>query len=73
MNHSKRFHTARVSIRHWPNYAECFPHEAVTAGVYDKAEALQGQNNTYYAGYLLSFHTHGAAVDYSYDLVKRFF
>jgi hypothetical protein len=62
-----------VSIRHWLNYAECFPYEAVTAGIYDKAEALQGQNNTYYAGYLLSFHTHGAAVDYSYDLVKRFF
>jgi oxygen-dependent protoporphyrinogen oxidase len=53
-----------------------FPHvgpEEMAAGYFDRIEALQGQQNTYYAGSLLSFETVEDAVAYSKKLVERFF
>ena len=45
----------------------------MAAGYFDRIEALQGQQNTYYAGSLLSFETVEDAVAYSKKLVERFF
>jgi hypothetical protein len=40
---------------------------------FDRIEALQGQQNTFYAGSLLPFETVEDAVAYSKKLVERFF
>lgn len=53
-----------------------FPHvysEDYAAGWYDKVEAMQGKNNTYYAGEIMSFGDMDETVEYSHDLVERFF
>lgn len=53
-----------------------FPHvysEDYAAGWYDKVEAMQGKNNTYYAGEVMSFGDMDETVEYSHDLVERFF
>ena len=53
-----------------------FPHvfsEDYAAGWYDKVEAMQGQNNTYYAGEIMSFGDMEETCEYSCELVKRFF
>ena len=53
-----------------------FPHvfsEDYAAGWYEKVEAMQGQNNTYYAGEIMSFGDMDETVEYSRDLVERFF
>ncbi len=53
-----------------------FPHvgpEDMAAGYFDRIEALQGKQNTYYAGSLLSFETVEDVVAYSKKLVERFF
>ena len=53
-----------------------FPHvysEDYAAGWYDKVEAMQGKNNTYYAGEIMSFGDMDETVEYSHDLIERFF
>jgi predicted NAD/FAD-binding protein len=53
-----------------------FPHVGtadLSAGFYDRVEALQGKRHTYYAGELLSFGTVENVVAYSRALVDRFF
>ncbi len=53
-----------------------FPHvysEDYAAGWYEKVEAMQGQKNTYYAGEIMSFGDMDETVEYSRDLVERFF
>lgn len=53
-----------------------FPHiysEDYAAGWYDKVEAMQGKNNTYYAGEIMSFGDMDEVCEYSHDLVNRFF
>ena len=53
-----------------------FPHiysEDYAAGWYDKVEAMQGKNNTYYAGEIMSFGDMDETIEYSHDLVERFF
>lgn len=53
-----------------------FPHifsEDYAAGWYEKVEAMQGQNNTFYAGEVMSFGDMDETVEYSRDLVNRFF
>lgn len=53
-----------------------FPHvysEDYQAGWYDKVEAMQGKNNTYYAGEIMSFGDMDEVSEYSHDLVERFF
>jgi len=53
-----------------------FPHvgmDALRDGFYEKLEALQGKNNTYYTGGLLNFELVENVMAYSRDLVKRFF
>lgn len=53
-----------------------FPHvysEDYAAGWYDKVEAMQGKNNTYYAGEIMSFGDMDETCEYSHDLVERFF
>ena len=53
-----------------------FPHvysEDYAAGWYDKVEAMQGKNNTFYAGEIMSYGDMDETVEYSHDLVERFF
>ena len=53
-----------------------FPHiftKDYQDGWYDKVEAMQGKNNTYYAGEVMSFGDMDETVEYSHDLVERFF
>lgn len=53
-----------------------FPHvfsEDYAAGWYDKVEAMQGTNNTYYAGEIMAFGDMDETAEYSYELVERFF
>ena len=53
-----------------------FPHvfsEDYADGWYEKVEAMQGENNTYYAGEIMSFGDMDETVEYSRDLVERFF
>jgi len=53
-----------------------FPHvfsEDYANGWYEKVEAMQGENNTYYAGEIMSFGDMDETIEYSHDLVERFF
>lgn len=53
-----------------------FPHVSskdYAAGWYDKVEAMQGKKNTYYAGEVMAFGDMEETVEYSRDLVRRFF
>lgn len=58
------------SCDQWPY----FPHVAVedfAAGWYDRIEALQGTNRTYYAGGVMCFELIEPIVEYSQDLARR--
>lgn len=64
----ERVHTTA----HW----KYFPHvsgEDMRQGYFDKLEALQGKNCTYYAGELLNFSTVDLSASYAKQLVERFF
>lgn len=64
----ERVHT----MAHW----KYFPHvsgEDMRQGYFDKLEALQGKNHTYYAGELLNFSTVDLSASYAKQLVERFF
>ena len=53
-----------------------FPHvfsEDYAAGWYDDVEAMQGKYDTYYAGEVMSFGDMDETVEYSRELVERFF
>ena len=53
-----------------------FPHiftEDYQAGWYEKVEGMQGENNTFYAGEIMSFGDMEEVAEYSRDLVERFF
>ena len=53
-----------------------FPHVSskdYADGWYDKVEAMQGKKNTFYAGEVMSFGDMEETVEYSKDLVRRFF
>ena len=53
-----------------------FPHvgsKDYADGWYEKVEAMQGKDNTYYAGEVMAFGDMEETVEYSRDLVRRFF
>ncbi len=53
-----------------------FPHvnsEDYADGWYDKVEAMQGKQKTYYAGEVMAFGDMEETVEYSRDLIRRFF
>lgn len=53
-----------------------FPHvfsEDYANGWYEKVEGMQGRNNTFYAGEIMSFGDMDETIEYSRDLVERFF
>jgi hypothetical protein len=61
-----------LAVRQW----RYFPHAtcaALQAGFYTKFEALQGRNDTYYAGSLACFECVEDAMAYADQLVRRFF
>ncbi|HAN43678.1 MAG TPA: aminooxidase, partial [Sphaerochaeta sp.] len=61
-------------VNEWSVYYS--PHvfsEDYANGWYEKVEAMQGQNNTFYAGEVMSFGDMDETVEYSRDLVNRFF
>lgn len=54
----------------------CFPHISpadYAAGWYDEVDALQGWDNTYYAGEIMACGSMEATAAYSRELVERFF
>ncbi len=57
----------------WPEYTPYFYAEDIKNNIYQKLEALQGKNNTYYLGGTLSGSSHATVIDYSYARVKDFF
>ncbi len=60
------------TIRHW----KYFPHvtsDIFKTGFYDKLEAIQGEQHTYYAGELMNFSTVGLTSQYADGLVQKFF
>ncbi len=53
-----------------------FPHVSCkdyADGWYDKVEAMQGKDNTYYAGEVMSFGDMEETAEYSREIVRRFF
>ena len=53
-----------------------FPHVSskdYADGWYEKVEAMQGKDNTYYAGEVMAFGDMEETVEYSRDLARRFF
>ena len=53
-----------------------FPHvdsKDYADGWYDKVEAMQGQNSTYYAGEVMAFGDMEETAEYARDLVNRYF
>lgn len=65
---------AKEVVNKWSVYY--FPHvftEDYAAGWYDKVEAMQGKDNTYYAGEIMSFGDMDETAEYSRELVERFF
>lgn len=53
-----------------------FPHVSAAdykAGWYDKVEGMQGRNNTYYAGEVMSFGDMDETAEYSKGIAERFF
>ena len=53
-----------------------FPHVSskdYADGWYEKVEALQGQKNCFFAGEVMAFGDMEETVEYSRDLVRRFF
>lgn len=62
--------TRTHSVTHWTY----FPHvsaEDVREGYYDRLDALQGMNRTYYIGELLNFSTVGSTAEYAEYLVRK--
>lgn len=60
------------SVTHWKYFPHVSP-EVMRTGYFDQLESLQGANNTYFIGELLSFSTVGHTSDYANALVQRFF
>ena len=58
------------SCDQWP-YFPHVPVEDFAAGWYDRIEALQGTNRTFYAGGVMCFELIEPIVEYSQDLVRR--
>ncbi len=53
-----------------------FPHvdsKTYASGWYEKVEGMQGENDTYYAGEVMSFGDMDETCEYSRELVERFF
>ena len=60
------------SFDRWP-YFKHVTTESIRNGFYDRLEALQGQNRTYYAGGLLDFELVERIIRYSKKLVNEEF
>ncbi len=62
----------------WHSF-DCWPYfmhvdaKAIAAGFYDRLEALQGTQGTYYLGALMDFELVERTVRYSQALVSRYF
>ncbi len=61
--------TTSVSWQYFPQV----PQAELDAGFYDRLDALQGVNGTYYTGGLLNFELVEKAMEYSKTIVERFF
>ena len=61
-----------VNEKNWYYFPHVFT-EDYAAGWYDKVEAMQGMNGTYYAGEIMSFGDMDETAEYSRELVDRFF
>lgn len=72
-----KYHKLNITeIRHqeyWKSYFPVVSTEDFLAGFHDRIENLQGDQNTYYLGPSLSFHTTNAVYNFAKDLVERKF
>lgn len=62
-----------VDSCYWPDYNPYFPQQSIAQDIYERWEGLQGKQNCHYVGHAISGGLHATAVEYSYDLVNRFF
>lgn len=62
-----------VSTTYWPEYCAYFDCADSELGYYDKAESLQGKNNTYHINEMVHMGSHSMSAEYAYKAVKRFF
>lgn len=65
--------TEWVRMQYWPDFGATFDPALVLSGVFDRIDALQGASRTYHTGQLLSLTGNALGVEFSYDLVERFF
>lgn len=67
-----------IELGPYETYSE-FPYfqhvnsEVMSSGFYDKLEALQGDNNTFYTGGLMNFELVETITNYSKHLIKKYF
>lgn len=57
----------------WPQFNSHFGLEDVAAGVYERFEALQGHNQTWYTGEYLAGNSHSMTLEYSWEMAQRHF
>lgn len=62
-----------VDQMYWPQYSSYFNSKEIKNGIYREFEGLQGNNNTFYAGLIVAGMCHCRSLEYSFDLVERFF
>ena len=68
--------TERSNFARDPLYWTWFPHFSaadVEAGIYERAEALQGEARTFFSNELYAGVSVVYGVEYAHDLVRRFF
>lgn len=56
----------------WPNYNSMFNRESIKNNIFDKFNNIQGLNNTYYVGELLTGAGHAEVTRFSYHLINKF-
>jgi len=62
-----------VEIHKERHYGAYFSEEDICDGILEKSESRQGKLNTYFTGEAMSGGTHAMVLDYSYNLVNRYF
>ena len=57
----------------WPQFNSHFGLEDVASGIYARCDRLQGNRSTYYTGEYLSGNSHSMTLEYSWNLVAKYF
>lgn len=62
-----------IKTAYWQEYGSHFNRQLMGEGFYEKLTALQGNNNTYFTGEILSCGLHALVSNYSYYFVDKYF